>query len=161
VACAATPDPVEDFTIGRAHRAAAASAGIALALTVSMPSILIADDCAPVALIIARHVHEAGYQVSLAKDGAEALALLKRKPIDCILLDLMMPTMTGMELLHHIKQNPALSRIPVVLVSASVGVGRSHVFAERDADMCVGKPFTRRQILDAVRDAMRTRTVGN
>ena len=67
--------------------------------------------------------------------------------------------LTGMELLQQLKQNPAMSDIPIVLVSSSVGVGRSHVFAERDADICVGKPFTRRQILEAIRAAMKTRTV--
>jgi len=122
-----------------------------------MPSILIADDCAPVALIMARHVREAGFQVWLAKDGAEALKVLAQRPIDCILLDLMMPTMTGMELLRHLKENPQTSDIAVVLVSSSVGAFRSHMFAEREADICVGKPFTRRQILDAVHDALKRR----
>jgi len=144
---------------GRGVHLPAAALGIVLALTGSMPSILIVDDCAPVALIMARHIREAGHEVALASDGAEALAVLARKPIDCILLDLMMPTMTGMELLHRLKQDPAMSKIPVVLVSARVGVSRSHVFAERGADICVGKPFTRRQILDAVRSALRTRDV--
>jgi len=125
-----------------------------------MPSILIADDCAPVALIMARHVREAGYQVALARDGAEALDVLARRPIDCILLDLMMPTMTGMELLPRLKQDPATASIPIVLVSSRVGTGRTHVFAERDADICVGKPFTRAQILAAVRAALQQRAGG-
>jgi CheY-like chemotaxis protein len=144
----------KDSTSGWGVHLPAPVLGIVLALTGSMPSILIVDDCSPVALIMARYVREAGHQVSLAKDGAEALAVLARRPIDCILLDLMMPTMTGMELLHQLKQDPAMSNIPLVLVSASVGVFRSHVFAERDADFCVGKPFTRRQIVDAVRGAL-------
>ena len=133
--------------------------GIVLAQTIGMPSILIADDCAPVASIMARHLRDAGHRVFLAKDGAEALALLGRLPIDCILLDLLMPTMTGIQLLPLLKQDPATSAIPIVLVSARVGAGRSHIFAERDADICVGKPFTRQQILDAVEYALRPRHV--
>ncbi|HEY2388814.1 MAG TPA: response regulator [Candidatus Binatia bacterium] len=124
-----------------------------------MPSILIADDCTAVALIMARYAREAGFQVSLARDGAEALQVLSQKPIDCILLDLMMPTMTGMELLQHLKDDPGTTDIPVVLVSASVGAFRSHMFAERDADICVGKPFTRAQIVGALRDALKRRPV--
>jgi DNA-binding response OmpR family regulator len=44
-----------------------------------------------------------------------------------------------------------------VLVSARIGEGRTHVSAERDADLCVGKPFTRKQVLDAVRAVLKTR----
>lgn len=124
-----------------------------------MPSILIADDCTAVALIMAKYAREAGFQVALARDGAEALQVLSQKPIDCILLDLMMPTMTGIELLQQLKRDPHTADIPVVLVSASVGAFRSHMFAERDADICVGKPFTRAQILGAVRDALKRRPV--
>ena len=124
-----------------------------------MPSILIVDDCSAVALIMARHVREAGFQVALARDGAEALKVLAEKPIDCICLDLMMPTMTGIELLKQLKQDPHTAAIPIVLVSASVGAFRSHMFAERDADICVGKPFSRAQILDAVRAALTRRPV--
>jgi len=122
-----------------------------------MATILIADDCAPVASIIARHVRDAGHQVAIASDGAEALALLARKPVDCILLDLMMPTMTGMQLLRQLKEDALTAAIPIVLVSARVGAGCTHIFAERDADACVGKPFTREQILDAVDRALRSR----
>jgi CheY-like chemotaxis protein len=119
-----------------------------------MRSILIVDDCPEIASILARHVRGAGHEVSIAHDGADALARVGRKVPDCILLDLMMPVMSGVEVLHRLKEDPATARIPIVLVSARVGEGRSHIFAERDADYCVGKPFTRRQILDAVGAAL-------
>jgi CheY-like chemotaxis protein len=120
------------------------------------PSVLVVDDCREVACILAGHLRGKGYHVMLAHDGAAALALLARKPVDCILLDLMMPVMTGMELLHELKRDPALAAIPVVLVSARVGEGRTHFIAERDADYSIGKPFTRREVLDAVQAALRT-----
>jgi CheY-like chemotaxis protein len=62
--------------------------------------------------------------------------------------------MTGAELLHRLKQDPATAEIPIVLVSSRIGEGRTHVFSERDADYCVGKPFTREQVLDAVAAAL-------
>jgi CheY-like chemotaxis protein len=123
------------------------------------PSILVVDDCRDVALILARHLRDAGYQVTLAHDGAHALALLKYRRVDCILLDLMMPVMTGIEVLHELKRDPAWAAIPVVLVSARVGEGRTHVITERDADYSIGKPFTRRAVLEAVRAALRAHPV--
>jgi CheY-like chemotaxis protein len=159
VVVATTADAAEGFEVKRARRERRAPGGTVLAHQPGMPSILIVDDCSPVALIMARHVRESGFQAFIARDGAEALKMLAQKPIDCILLDLMMPTMTGMELLRQLKQDPRTTDIPVVLVSASVGAFRSHMFAEREADICVGKPFTRAQILQAVREALKRRSV--
>lgn len=88
--------------------------------------------------------------MAIARDGAEALKSVSRWVPDCILLDLMMPVMTGIELMHVLREDPATARIPVVLVSARIGEGRTHVFTEGEANYCVGKPFTRRQVLDAI-----------
>jgi CheY-like chemotaxis protein len=124
-----------------------------------MRTILIVDDSEPIALILARHLRGAGYRASLASDGASALASLERHVPDCILLDLMMPVMTGVELLHRLKANPAWSTIPVVLVTSQIGIGRTHYMADRGADYSVGKPFTRQQVLAAVDAALREREV--
>ena len=115
-----------------------------------MSSILVVDDCEPIAKIIERHLRVGGHHVTIATDGASARAIIDREPPDCVFLDLMMPVMTGIELLHDLKRNPATMGIPVVLVSARVGAGKTHIFAEYDANYSVGKPFTRTQVLDAV-----------
>ena len=120
-----------------------------------MRTVLIVDDSRPIAMILARHLSGAGYGVRLAHDGAAALEQLARQVPDCILLDLMMPVMTGIELLHRLRETPAYARVPIVLVSARVGEGRTHYLTERDADHSVGKPFTRQQVLAAVEAALR------
>lgn len=122
-----------------------------------MSSILVVDDCPPVASIVERHLRAAGHEVAIAHDGAAARALIARAVPDCIFLDLMMPVMTGVELAHELKRDPATAAIPIVLLSARVGEGRTHVLSEHDASYSVGKPFTRRQILDAL-DAVLPRT---
>jgi CheY-like chemotaxis protein len=115
-----------------------------------MRSILVVEDCRDIAIILAHHLSGAGYKVTTVRDGAAALDSVARSVPDCILLDLMMPVMTGIELLHVLKRDPSTANIPVVLVSARIGEGRTHIFSEGDANYCVGKPFTRRQVLDAV-----------
>ena len=134
--------------------------GTPLAPCDGMPTILIVDDCRPIADILARYLSSAGYKVTITADGGAALAAIAESRPDCVLLDLMMPGMTGMELLHALNADDALADIPVVLVSSRVGEGRTHFFAERDANICVGKPFTRPQVLSAVASVLGERALG-
>lgn len=117
-------------------------------------TILVIDDCAPIAEIIASHLGAAGYRTRIARDGTQAQRLVAETQPDCIVLDLMMPGMTGAEFLHALRRDEATSDIPVVLVSARVGHHGPHFRSQMDADYVVGKPFTRQQIVKAVRTVL-------
>ena len=119
--------------------------------------ILIIEDCAPIAEILARHLASAGYRTHIANDGATGLALVARTPPDCILLDLMMPGKSGAEVVQELRGNPATAAIPVVVVSAQVGDGKVPVGSQLDVAGSVGKPFTRDQVVNAVRAALQKR----
>jgi signal transduction histidine kinase len=80
--------------------------------------ILIVDDDAMNQEILARRLRKMGCEVRLAGDGLEALELLAAEPHDLVLLDLLMPGMSGFEVLDRMQQDPALRRIPVIVVSA-------------------------------------------
>jgi CheY-like chemotaxis protein len=121
-------------------------------------TILIVDDCTPIATIIAGHLKSAGYRPLTADSALAARRALATATPDCIVLDIMMPGMSGSELLHQIRQDPATRNIPVVLVSARVGFCGTHFRSQLDADFSVGKPFTRQQILSAVRTVMTRRS---
>lgn len=118
------------------------------------PTILIVDDCADIAHIIARYLESASYRTLAVTSGRAACAMLEHTTPDCIVLDLMMPGMSGAELLHRLRSDPATAGIPVVLVSARVGHYGTHFGAGLDADYSVGKPFTRQQIVQAVRTVL-------
>ena len=118
------------------------------------PTILVVDDCADIARIIARYLESAAYRTITAATGAEALAIIQRTTPDCIILDLMMPGMSGAELLHTLRSDEATTGIPVILVSARVGYHGTHFRSQVDVDYSVGKPFTRQQIVQAVRTVM-------
>lgn len=65
------------------------------------------------------HLFERDYEISTAGGGVEALKLLKEKPdIDLVMLDIMMPQMSGMEVLTEIRENPDTRELPVILISA-------------------------------------------
>jgi DNA-binding response OmpR family regulator len=120
-------------------------------------TILIVDDCTDIARIIARYLQSVGYRTLTASDGIAARDLIGEIIPDGIVLDLMMPGLTGSELLHDLRRTPETQNVPVVLVSARVGYGGTHFSTEAEADYCVGKPFTKQQILHAVRTAIKKR----
>jgi CheY-like chemotaxis protein len=83
-----------------------------------MSRILIVDDNEDICLALARLLRRLGYEVVIAPDGDAALAALRERPIDLTILDIMMPKMDGLEVLHRVKADPATAHIPVVVCSA-------------------------------------------
>ncbi|WP_437318778.1 response regulator [Sorangium sp. So ce385] len=83
--------------------------------------ILVVEDDLDIRSILSQLLAFEGYQVEEAADGAEALAMLRKDgPPALILLDLMMPIMDGWQLRAELQRDPALSSVPVVIVSADV-----------------------------------------
>jgi twitching motility two-component system response regulator PilH len=118
------------------------------------PIVLVVEDCTPVARVIAAHLESAGYRAIVAESALEAQRALHATTPDCIVLDLLMPGMSGSELLHQLRREPATQAIPVVLASARVGHHGTHFRSQLDADYSVGKPFTKQQLLQAVRTVL-------
>jgi CheY-like chemotaxis protein len=90
-------------------------------------------------------------QIMCARDGCEALAIVKREPPDLIVMDLHMPVMNGAECCAAIKGNPDLSSIPVIMATAA-GKEEDHELCRRaGCDGLLTKPFDRALYLDMVR----------
>ena len=88
------------------------------------PSVLVVDDDDAIREVIAEVLRDEGYEVSSAGNGEQALdELRKGKRPDLVLLDLMMPVMSGWELLELLQSSADLSKIPVVVVSAMTAPG--------------------------------------
>lgn len=83
----------------------------------AQPRILIVDD-EPANLKVLRQVLQDSYRLSFARSGEAALELLDKEDIDLILLDIMMPDMTGFEVCEKVKGNSDTARIPVIFVTA-------------------------------------------
>jgi DNA-binding response OmpR family regulator len=83
-----------------------------------MAKILVADDEQFLREMVAFKLGNAGHEVVVAVDGAEALRLASTRSPDLILLDVMMPGLDGFEVLRRIKGDAALSRIPVIMLTA-------------------------------------------
>lgn len=88
-----------------------------------------------------------GYHVELASSGAEALAALDRRRPDLVILDIVMPGMTGMEVLDRIKSNPRLADIPVIMLTARTADQDVLAGYQSGADYFITKPLVPRQLL--------------
>jgi len=100
--------------------AVSASGGGAEAVTVPRGTILVVDNL-PANLDLARSIFEpSGYRVLLAEEVAAAVALAKESPPDLVLSDVNLPEGSGLELVVHLKSDPKLEAVPVVLISATL-----------------------------------------
>jgi len=87
-------------------------------MTSSRKKVLIVDDQESVLLIEERLTHFAGYEAVTASDGTEALAIARSEPVQLILLDMMMPGMSGFEVLAELKADEKTRDIPVIVITA-------------------------------------------
>jgi len=112
-----------------------------------MARILVVDDH-PDSVTIMRSILELhGFEVLAASSGADALAVVQRGGIDLVLLDIMMPEMSGMEVLQRIKNDAATARVPVILVTAKNQDDDLLSGYRVGADYYITKPFTAKQLL--------------
>jgi DNA-binding NarL/FixJ family response regulator len=82
---------------------------------------MVVDDDDDASQLLAKMLSGLGLKVAVAASGEEAVQLASLQPPAVIMLDLMMPSMNGFEFLHWLRQDPKLSTIPVIIVSAYVG----------------------------------------
>jgi serine phosphatase RsbU (regulator of sigma subunit) len=82
------------------------------------PRILVVDDIPDNRDLLCRLLSRQGHAAEIAANGAEALERLAKSEFDCVLLDIMMPVMGGIETLTRLKADPALRHVPVIVVSA-------------------------------------------
>jgi CheY-like chemotaxis protein len=80
--------------------------------------ILLVEDSKPIRRENESALHKAGYEVICAEDGESALQLARERKPDLILLDMILPKMSGQEVLQHLKSEPITAEIPVVVLSS-------------------------------------------
>jgi len=120
------------------------------------PEVLIAEDNPDMRELLAMLVGSE-YRIRVARDGREALALLRESAPDLVLSDVMMPEMSGTELCRAIKEDEATRAIPVVLVTSKAEREMKIEGLELGADDYVTKPFHPRELLARVRSLVRVR----
>jgi class 3 adenylate cyclase len=103
--------------------------------------ILVVDDNASNRDLLARRLERQGHTIFQAEDGTAALALVEKESLDLILLDLMMPGISGYDVLASLKANPRHREIPVIMISALNELDSVVRCIEAGADDYLAKPF--------------------
>ena len=120
-----------------------------------MKRILIIDDNQMVVNLYRSAFASAGFGVEFANDGESGIAAAKRTPPDVVLLDLMMPKMSGVDVLKALRQDPILSDVPVIVISNAYTPERMDQLWKAGATQILTKASTRPSVLvDAVRTAL-------
>jgi DNA-binding response OmpR family regulator len=108
----------------------------------SEAALLIVDDIEDNRYTLTRRLNREGYSnLTTAANGREALDILQAKPIDLVLLDIMMPDMNGYEVLERLKAAPNLRHIPIIMISAVDEIESVIRCVELGAEDYLSKPF--------------------
>jgi two-component system, sensor histidine kinase and response regulator len=125
------------------------------AVTSPSHKLLVVDDIPDNLIVIGAILGmEDGYQLSYADNGPEALEVVEASPPDLILLDVMMPGMTGYEVIHRIRQNSSLPYVPIVLMTARNELSIAEGLAA-GADGFLRKPFDMKELLTCIQLTVR------
>lgn len=111
-----------------------------------MPRILVVEDEADIRQVLTYNLGLAGYEVLVAERGEAAMAMAKEARPDLVLLDLMLPDLSGLEVCRNLKADPSLRDIPVIMLTARSEEIDRVVGFELGADDYVAKPFSVREL---------------
>lgn len=112
--------------------------------------ILVVDDNGPIRNIIRQHLETAGYAVAEASDGEEALKVIRERPVQLVLLDVMMPKIDGIAVCKAVRERDETAFVPIVMVSAHgtrVMLKKTH---DSGASDFIVKPFSKAVLLEKV-----------
>ena len=120
-------------------------------------SVLIADDEPNIVISLEFLLEQAGYQIRVAHDGQEALEAVQRQPPDLVLLDVMLPRLSGFDVCQKIRENPAWQHLRIVMLTAKgreVEIGKGLALG---ADAYITKPFSTQELLAQIRGLLADR----
>ena len=116
----------------------------------SLPLILVVDDSITVRRVTERLLERNKMEVLTARDGFDALNVLQEHSPDLILLDIEMPRMDGYELAEHVRQDPRISNVPIIMITSRTGDKHRKRAIEIGVDDYLGKPYREDQLLEAI-----------
>ena len=118
--------------------------------------ILVVEDDDKIASFLAKGLKQSGFSVDIASDGEEALALCRSVKYDSIVLDIMLPKLDGLSVLHVIRREKQL--VPVLLLSAKASVDNRVAGLQAGADDYLTKPFAFSELLARLQALIRRAT---
>ncbi len=117
--------------------------------------ILVAEDDRDIADLIAHYLQKQGWNAHVASAGDDALAYAKRHPVDLVVLDLMLPGLSGLEVCRALRSDKATEAIPIIMVTARADETDRILGLDIGADDYLAKPFSPNELVARVRALMR------
>lgn len=120
-----------------------------------MKTILVADDDEDIRAVIGMHLERLNFAFIEAGTGREALEIANSRSIDLIVLDWMMPEMTGIELIEALRLNMRTKDTPVILMSGREELSEGHSMAALGVSACLEKPFDPKELVQKIQQCLR------
>jgi len=117
--------------------------------------ILVAEDDRDIADLIAHYFSRAGWRAHLTESGDDALASIRRNPVDLVVLDVMLPGLSGLEVCRALRADKTTAAIPIIMLTARAEESDRIIGLEIGADDYISKPFSPNELVARVRALMR------
>jgi phosphate regulon transcriptional regulator PhoB len=124
-------------------------------MTTSGQKILVVEDEPDIRKLVQYNLAQERFKVLEAEDGEQALRILQREKPDLMILDLMLPGLSGLELCKILRDRPDTARLPILMLTAKAGEADKVVGLEMGADDYLPKPFSPREMVARVRAILR------
>jgi chemosensory pili system protein ChpA (sensor histidine kinase/response regulator) len=111
---------------------------------------LVVDDSITVRRVTQRLLERNGMRVLTARDGMDAITVMEEHVPDVVLLDIEMPRMDGYEVAAHMRSEPRLKHVPIIMITSRVGEKHRARALELGVDEYLGKPYQESQLLEAI-----------
>jgi phosphate regulon transcriptional regulator PhoB len=122
-----------------------------------MPKILVIDDEKDIVELISYNLEKEGFSVLKAYDGEAALHMVKTQKPDLVILDLMLPEISGLDVCKAVRNNSATANLPIIMLTAKSQEVDKIIGLEMGADDYITKPFGIKELIARVRAMLRRR----
>ena len=126
--------------------------------SLAKPTILVVEDEAPLLTLLRYNLERQGFRVEEAADGQEALMRVAEGRPDLVLLDWMLPALSGLEVCRQLRRRPATRDVPIIMMSGNAQATEQFYVQRIGADDFMKKPFSRNEVfsrIEALLDAER------
>jgi CheY-like chemotaxis protein len=121
---------------------------------VTTPKVLVIDDSNTQCLFMRQALQSAGYQVLVANDGQEGLRIMKLESPQCLVLDIVLPGMSGFELCRYIRAQEAWHTLPIIMVSTKNSSSDRFWAMRQGATQYLPKPFKQEELIKTVMEVL-------
>ncbi len=117
--------------------------------------ILVAEDDGDIADLVAHYIRKEGWEAHVASAGDEALAYARKRSVDLVVLDLMLPGLGGLDVCRALRANRSTAAVPIIMLTARADESDRILGLELGADYYVAKPFSPNELVARIRALMR------